>query len=105
MEVAMTDFRDPDPRMRDINRPMPDYDDRYADTGSSPPWGWIAGAVAVFLVLAVIFTWGGDGARTTASSPTAPPATTGMAPPANPAAPPPVSAPSPRSTTGQGTAQ
>jgi hypothetical protein len=101
----MTELRDPDPRARDLNRPVEDYDDRYAAAGSSPPWGWIAGAVAVFLVLAVIFTWGGDGSKTTASSPTPPSSTTSMAPPVDPAAPPPVAAPSPRTTTGQGTAQ
>ena len=57
---------------------------------SPTPWGWIAGAVFVVIVLALIFTSGSNGTRT--AQDTSPPATTGMAPrtapPPAPTAPP-----------------
>jgi hypothetical protein len=96
----MTDFRDPDPRMRDVDPRldprMRDYDDRYA-SDSRPPWGWIAGAIFVFLVLAVIFSYGGSGERSAGTDIAPPASTTGMAPPANPrpAAPAPLTPPAP----------
>lgn len=96
----MSDFRDPDPRMRDIDpRMRDDYDARYAEAGSTPPWGWIAGAIFAFLVLAVIFSWSGDRSKTAGTNPPPPASTTGMAPPANQ---PPPAAAAPRTTTGQG---
>jgi hypothetical protein len=102
----MSDYRDPDPRTPDVNPRVRDYDDRYAAAGSTPPWGWIAGAIFAFLVLAVIFSWSGSGSRTAGSSPTPPASTTGAAPPADPAPPvanaPPAQAPG---TNGQGGAK
>jgi hypothetical protein len=47
------------------------------------PWGWIAGAVFVVIVLALIFTSGGNSERTAQNA--NPPTTTGMAPRAAPA--------------------
>ncbi len=100
----MTEYKNPDPRVRDapnfdprtndVDARAADYDDRYAAEGGSPPWGWIAGAVFAFLVLAVIFSWGGND-RTAARIPANPPAsTTGTAPPASPVP------PAPRAPTG-----
>jgi hypothetical protein len=66
-----------------------------ARAGSSSPWGWIAGAVFLVVLLALVFTSGGDGTRT-AGTDTSPPATTGMAPKAIPPAMTP-----PAGTTGQ----
>ena len=58
------------------------------------PWGWIAGAVFVVIVLALIFTSGGNSTRN-AQDTSSPPATTGMtprtAPAPTPTAPPPAS--------------
>jgi hypothetical protein len=42
------------------------------------PWGWIAGAVFIIIVLALVFTTGNT--NRTASNEASPPATTGMAP-------------------------
>lgn len=68
--------------------------------GSPTPWGWIAGAVFIIVILALVFT-SGDGTKTTASNEGTPPATTGMAPKTAPPAitvPPKMDTPS---TTGQ----
>jgi len=72
---------------RDFNRM--DYDPR---TGTPTPWGWIAGAVFVIVMLALIFT-SHDGTRT--AQDTSPPATTGMAPRPAPTAPPAPTVPPP----------
>jgi hypothetical protein len=85
----MTDFRNQDPRMRDVdpraNDPRAnDFDEQYTPAGSRTPWGWIAGAIAVFLVLAVIFSWGRGGPQTADTNVSPPASTTGMAPPPNP---------------------
>jgi hypothetical protein len=100
----MTDFRDPDPRMRDLDPRMRDYDDRYASE-SKPPWGWIAGAIFVFLVLAAVFSWGRSD-KTAVTDIAPPPSTTGAAPPANPRPALPTAPPmAPAPPAGQGTAQ
>ena len=57
--------------------------------------GWIAGAVFVIVVLALIFGLSGGGDRTASTGGSPPAATTGAAPPAGPAT-------APRTTTGQG---
>ena len=103
----MTDFQDP--RMRDLDPRFDprtrDYDDRYASE-SAPPWGWIAGAIFVFLVLAVIFSYGGGGERAAKTDIAPPASTTGMAPPANPRPALPTAPPTaPTPPAGQGTAQ
>jgi hypothetical protein len=67
---------------RDFNRMGMDNDPR---VGAPAPWGWIAGAVFVIVVLALIFTTH-DGTRT--AQDTSPPATTGMAPRPAPTMPP-----------------
>src|SRR5215471_11040659 len=93
MEAAMTDPRDFDRRM-DMERQA----EMESRIGTTTPWGWIAGAVFIVIILALIFA-GGDNTRT-AREDTSPPATTGMAPRA---APPTVTVPpgQPPSTTGQ----
>jgi hypothetical protein len=63
----MTDPRDFDRRM-ELDRRM----------GSPTPWGWIAGAVFIIVILALVFT-SSETTRTT-STETSPPATTGQAP-------------------------
>ena len=63
--------------------------------GSTAPWGWIAGAVFIVVVRALVFA-GGEGSRT-AREDANPSATTGMAPKTAPPA-----VPAPPSTTGQG---
>lgn len=103
----MNDFRDPDSRMRDLDPRLDprirDYDDRYASE-SRPPWGWIAGAVFVFLVLAAVFSTGGNDRPSRTE--TTLPSTTGMAPPAEPRPVAPTAPPTtPAAPTGQGTAQ
>jgi hypothetical protein len=59
-----------------------DYDQTRMDMGTRTPaptpWGWIAGAVFIVLVLALVFSSGGP--NRTASNEPIPPATTGMAP-------------------------
>ena len=71
----MTDPRDFDRRM-ELERA----------TDAPTPWWWIAGALLVIAILALVFT-GGEPIRTTGTD-TSPPATTGMAPkPASPGAP------------------
>jgi hypothetical protein len=63
----MTDPRDFDRRW-DLERGM----------NSPTPWGWIAGAVFIIVILVLVFT-SGEGTRT-AGTDVGPPATTGMAP-------------------------
>jgi hypothetical protein len=69
----MTDPRDFDPRM-DMDRRI----EMERRMGSPTPWGWIAGAVFILVLLALIFT-SSEGTRT-AREDINPPATTGMAP-------------------------
>jgi hypothetical protein len=64
----MTDYRDP-------NNPL-DIDRRADMRSSNAMWGWIAGAVFLVLVLAVIFGLGGSDQRTAGTSPASPPAAT-----------------------------
>jgi hypothetical protein len=75
------DYRNPeDPFQRDTA-----YDPN-ARTGNSA-WGWVAAAVFVAIVLAVVFGMGhqpGQNGTNTAMNQSKPPATTQMAPPANP---------------------
>jgi hypothetical protein len=68
--------------------------------GTPTPWGWIAGAVFIVVLMALVFA-GSDGTRTATDESTSPPATTGMAPRT---APPAVTVPpgDTPSTTGQG---
>jgi hypothetical protein len=80
----MSDPRDFDRRM-DLER-----------MGTPTPWGWIAGAVFIVVLMALVFA-GSEGTRTATDDGASPPATTGMAPRT---APPGVSVPP--STTGQG---
>ncbi len=86
----MTDPRDFDRRM-DLERRI-QMEDRM---GAPTPWGWIAGAVFVIVILALVFT-SGDTNRTAGIDPS-PPATTGQAPrtapPAVPVPPPAVPVP------------
>ncbi len=92
----MTDPRDFDRRMG-MDRPL-DLDQRM---GSPTPWGWIAGAVFIIVVLALVFA-SSEGTRT-ARNDVNPPATTGMAPKT---APPAITVPPQTpSTTGQGEQQ
>jgi hypothetical protein len=93
MELAMTDPRDLDRRM-DMERQA----EMERRMGSTSPWGWIAGAVFIVVILALVFA-GGESTRT-AREDSNPPATTGMAPRT---APPTVAVPpgQPPSTTGQ----
>jgi hypothetical protein len=90
----MTDPRDFDPRM-DMDRRI----EMERRMGSPTPWGWIAGAVFIIVLLALIFA-GGEGTRTVSNNDMSPPATTGMAPKT---APPAVAVPPGQtpSTTGQ----
>jgi hypothetical protein len=67
--------------------------------GAPTPWGWIAGAVFIIIVLALVFT-SSEGTNT-ARNDANPPATTGMAPKTAPPAVPASPGQSP-STTGQG---
>jgi hypothetical protein len=63
-----TDFgRRTDPRMEMDHR-----------MGSPTPWGWIAGAVFIIVILALVFT--SNESTNTANNEGNPPATTGMAP-------------------------
>jgi hypothetical protein len=89
----MTDSRDFDRRM-DMERQA----EMERTTGASTPWGWIAAAVFVIVILALVFA-GGENTRT-AREDASPPATTGMAPRTTP---PTVAVPSgpPPATNGQ----
>src|SRR3974377_1125986 len=75
------DYRNPeDPFQHDTA-----YDPNVRTANSA--WGWIAAAVFVAIVLAVVFGMGhqpGQNGTNTAMNQTKPPATTQMAPPANP---------------------
>jgi hypothetical protein len=85
-----------DPRMgdyQDPNDPMHRAGTPYEARQSNAALGWIAGAVFLVVVLALIFGLGGDGDRT-AGTGTPPGATTGTAPGGTGTA--------PRTTTGQG---
>jgi hypothetical protein len=101
-EMVMTNPHDFDPNLNprsDFGRrtdPQMEMDRRM---GSPTPWGWIAGAVFIIVILALVFT-SNDGTRT-ASNEGKPPETTGMAPKTAPPAitvPPRTDSPS---TTGQ----
>jgi hypothetical protein len=85
----MSDPRDVDHRLHEDRRPELEH-----RMGAPTPWGWIAGAVLIVVVLALAFT-SGEATRTASNSP---PATTGMAPPAI-SVPPSIETPS---TSGQG---
>jgi hypothetical protein len=79
--MVMTNPQDFDPNLNprtDFGRrtdPRMEMDHRM---GAPTPWGWIAGAVFIIVILALVFT-SNDGTRT-ASNEGNPPATTGMAP-------------------------
>jgi hypothetical protein len=83
----MGDYRDPNDPMHRAGTP-------YEPRQSNAALGWIAGAVFLVVVLALIFGLGRDGDRTAETGTTPPAATTGAAPP------PPAT---PRTTTGQST--
>ncbi len=96
----MADPRDPlTPMSSDYTNPRDPYDRpksdplwrEQQDTSAVSTWGWIAGGVAVVLVLAFIFGMARDGTDT-ASNEVNPPV-------ASPAAPPPAA--TPPATTGQ----
>jgi hypothetical protein len=90
----MSDYRDPNqlPDPSELRR-------RAQAEGYGATWGWIAGAVFIVLVLAVIYGASGDGTPTATQRTTSPATTTGQAPrPGMPAAP---ARPGP-ATTGQG---
>jgi len=97
------DYRNPeDPFQRDTA-----YDPNARTSNSA--WGWIAAAVFVAIVLAVVFGMGRQpGQNGTAMNQTKPPAATQMAPPASPspatpapANPTPPAIPAPSNTTTQ----
>ncbi len=90
----MTDPRDFDRRM-DMDRRV-----ELERMGAPTPWGWIAGAVFIVVILALVFA-SGEGSKTALDDTNPPPATTGKAPRTAPPAVtvPPEQAPS---TTGQG---
>ncbi len=91
----MTDPRDFDRRM-ELDRRM-EMEHRM---GSPTPWGWIAGAVFIIVILALVFT-SNEGTRT-AGNDADQPATTGMTPrTAPPAIPVPLRPTDRQSTTGQ----
>ena len=64
----MSEFRDYDRNRMEMESRM----------DAPTPWGWIAGAVFIIVVLALVFT--SQGPNRTASNEPNPPATTGMAP-------------------------
>jgi hypothetical protein len=89
----MSDYRDPynrDP-MDPMGMDMPRSDARRANSGL----GWIAGALFMVVVLALIFGLGRTGERTASSTSSPPAATTGSAPPPSGA---PMTAPRPNSS-------
>ncbi len=99
----MSDYRDP--YTKDPLDPARDPLDpatvpgRRGDMGrANSGLGWIAGAVFVIVVLALIFGLGRSGDHTASTSGSPPAATTGAAPPAGPAT-------APRTTTGQSSGQ
>ena len=87
----MSDFRDYDRNRMEMDSRM----------GAPTPWGWIAGAVFIIVVLALVFT--NQGPNCTASNESTPPATTGMAPRSPATIPPATNTPpaQPPSTSGQ----
>jgi hypothetical protein len=94
----MTDPRDFDRRM-DLDPRGMDMDMEHR-MGSPTPWGWIAGAVFIVVLLALVFT--SSESTRVAREDANPPATTGMAPKTAPpaiAVPPAGETPA---TTGQG---
>jgi hypothetical protein len=91
----MTDPRDFDRRMDMRNMDMGGMDrplEMEHRMGSPTPWGWIAGAVFVIVMLALVFS--GSESTRTANNDASPPAATTTAPPA-------ITVPPPE-TTGQG---
>jgi hypothetical protein len=93
----MMDPRDFDRRM-DMDMDMERQAEMERRIGTTTPWGWIASAVFIVIILALIFA-GGENTRT-AREDANPPATTGMAP--RTALPPVVAPPGQQpSTTGQ----
>ena len=87
-DPRLGDYQDPNDPMRRAGTP-------YDAPQSNAALGWIAGAVFLVVVLALIFGLGGDGDRT-AGTGTPPAATTGAAPSGG-------TTTVPRSTTGQST--
>jgi hypothetical protein len=82
----MGDYYDPNDPMRRAGTP-------YEARQSNAALGWIAGAVFLVVVLALIFGLGRDADQTAGTGTSPPAATTGAAPPGP--------ATTPRSTTGQ----
>jgi len=84
---------------RDFDRRFENQMEMERRMSTPTPWGWIAGAVFIIVILALVFT-SSEGTRT-AREDVNPPATTGMG---SPTAPPAVTVPPGRmpSTTGQG---
>jgi hypothetical protein len=93
MEAKMSDPRLGD--YQDPNDPMRRAGTPYEGRRSNAALGWIAGAVFLVVVLALIFGLGGDGDRTAGTGTTPPAATTGQAPSGG-------TNTVPRTTTGQG---
>lgn len=91
----MSDYRDP--YNRDPLDPAGRMEPRSARRANSG-LGWIAGAVFLIVVLALIFGLGRSGERTASTGSPPPAATTG-------AAPPPAGGLAPRTTTGQSSGQ
>jgi hypothetical protein len=88
-DPRLGDYQDPNDPMRQAGTP---YEGRGQ---SNAALGWIAGAVFLVVVLALIFGLGGDGDQTAGTGTTPPAATTGAAPPGG-------TGTAPRTTTGQG---
>jgi hypothetical protein len=87
----MTDYRDPNMRPgTDPLDPNPHTGSRMRGDRTGSMWGWIGGLALVAIILAVIFSMGGEGTRTANQGDQSPPATTGSTPPATN---PPASAP------------
>jgi hypothetical protein len=92
----MSDYRDP---RNDPLDPAGTTGLRDSMQRSNSGLGWIAGAIFLVVVLALIFGLGRQGDQSATSTGSSPPVTTGAAPPSTtpPAA--------PRTTTGQGAGQ
>jgi len=91
----MSDYRDP--RLDPLDPAAPGgmgTEIRRSNSGV----GWIAGAIFLVVILALIFGLGRSGDRSASTGTTPPAATTGAAPPAGTATP-------PRTTTGQSSGQ
>jgi len=91
----MSDYRDP--YNRDPTGPLDGSMRRSEMRSANSGLGWIAGALFMVVVLALVFGLGRTGERTASSGANPPAATTGAAPPTAPA---PTTAP--RGTTGSG---